>query len=129
MKALLLIAHGSRRAASNTEVINLAERLKTTCGQQYPILQAGFLEITTPSIATAIENCVAAGASSITVLPYFLNSGVHVIKDIPDSIQQAQLRFPDIEIKMAAHIGASELMMPLLVDAANAVNEPQTDLK
>jgi len=122
MKALLLIAHGSRRTASNEEVFALAERLKSSCAHQYSILQAGFLEITTPSIATAIENCVAAGATSITVLPYFLNSGIHVIKDIPDSIEQAQIKFPTVEINMAEHIGASELMMPLLIDAANAVN-------
>jgi len=122
MKALLLIAHGSRRAASNDEVIALAEKLKTTCGQQYPILQAGFLEISTPSISDAIKSCIKEGATSITVLPYFLNSGVHVIKDIPNSIEQAQIKFPGVEINMAAHIGASELMMPLLIDAANAVN-------
>jgi len=122
MKALLLIAHGSRRSASNDEVIALAQRLKTICGQQYPILKAGFLELTAPSITNAIEDSIKEGANSITVLPYFLNSGVHVIKDIPDHIQQAQVKFPGVEINMAKHIGASELMMPLLVDAANAVN-------
>lgn len=32
MKALLLIAHGSRRKQSNDEVILLAEKLKKTAG-------------------------------------------------------------------------------------------------
>jgi len=122
MKALLLIAHGSRRKNSNDEVIALTEKLKATCSDQYHIFQPGFLEIATPSINTGIETCIKEGATSITVLPYFLNSGLHVIQDIPADVQHAQQKFPDIEIKVAPHIGASELMMSLLINAANAVN-------
>ena len=122
MKALLLIAHGSRRQKSNDEVLALAKRLQTTCSDQYHIFEAGFLEIAAPTISNSIETCIKAGAQSITVLPYFLNSGTHVIKDIPDQIQAAQQSFPNSEIKVAAHIGASEMMMSLLIDAANAVN-------
>ena len=122
MKALLLIAHGSRRQKSNDEVCALAKRLQITCGDQYHIFEAGFLEIAAPSISSSVETCIKAGATSITLLPYFLNSGTHVIKDIPDQVHEAQQRFPNIEIKVAAHIGASDMMMPLLIDAANAVN-------
>lgn len=122
MKALLLIAHGSRRKKSNDEVVVLAEKLKTTCADQYQIFEAGFLEIANPAIATAFDTCIKQGATSITVLPYFLNSGLHVTTDIPAHIEEAQQQFPLIEIKVAAHIGASEMMMSLLIDAANSVN-------
>ena len=124
MKALLLIAHGSRRKESNEEVFLLAEKLKTTCNGQYDIFQAGFLEIAPPSIGSAIENCAKSGATNITVLPYFLNSGIHVISDIPDAVDNAKKNFPNIEIQISQHIGASELMMPLLMDAANSINLP-----
>lgn len=122
MKALLLIAHGSRREASNDEVDALAKQLQTNCGHQYDIFQAGFLEIATPSIGTCITECIQQGAKSITILPYFLNSGLHVINDIPNAVKQTQKQFPDINIKVAAHIGASELMMKLLIEAAGSVN-------
>lgn len=122
MKALLLIAHGSRRQTSNDEVFALAEKLQATCSDQYHLFQAGFLEIAAPSINDSIETCINKGATSITVLPYFLNSGLHVIKDIPNGVEEVQQRFPHIEIKVAPHIGASEQMMPLLIDAANTVN-------
>jgi len=122
MKALLLIAHGSRRKKSNDEVVVLAEKLKATCGDQYQIFEAGFLEIASPAIATVIETCIKQGATTITVLPYFLNSGLHVTTDIPEHIEEAQQQFPEIEIKVTAHIGASELMLSLLIDAANSVN-------
>lgn len=122
MKALLLIAHGSRRQKSNDEVVVLANKLKATCSNEYQIFESGFLEIATPAIGSAIETCIKKGASSITVLPYFLNSGLHVTKDIPTHVNESQLQFPNTEIKVAKHIGASELMMPLLIDAANSVN-------
>ncbi|GLS90852.1 sirohydrochlorin cobaltochelatase [Psychromonas marina] len=122
MKALLLIAHGSRRKKSNDEVVVLAQKLKATCADQYQVFEAGFLEIANPAIATAVETCIKQGATSITVLPYFLNSGLHVTTDIPEHVEEAQQQFPEIDIKVAPHIGASELMMSLLIDAANSVN-------
>ena len=67
MKALLLIAHGSRRQRSNDEVIALAEKLKTECAEHYDIVQAAFLELADTLIADGIENCVRDGASQITV--------------------------------------------------------------
>ncbi len=121
MKALLLVAHGSRRKQSNKEVVVLTEKLKTNCTEQYQIFQAGFLEIAIPSIDSSIVECVNQGATSITVLPYFLNSGLHVIKDIPNAVEKMQQKFPYVKIKMVQHIGASELMMNLLVEAANSV--------
>lgn len=125
MKALLLIAHGSRRKESNDEVFVLAEKLKAQYAQsgdqQYDIFQTGFLEISTPSIDKGIEHCIDEGATSIVVLPYFLNSGRHVINDIPTIVSNTQLQFPDIQIQVAPHIGSSPLMMQLLIECANSV--------
>ncbi|WP_435235751.1 sirohydrochlorin chelatase [Psychromonas sp. PT13] len=120
MKALLLVAHGSRRKQSNEEVIKLAEKLKANSTAQYEIIHAGFLELADPLIPDGIKQCIDEGASSIIVLPYFLNSGRHVVEDIPNIVEQTQVNYPNIEIKIAAHLGASELMMDLLIDSANA---------
>jgi len=120
MKALLLIAHGSRRKQSNEEVVMLAERLRNSCSEQYPIIHAGFLEFAEPLIPDGIKKCIDDGASSIIVLPYFLNSGHHVIEDIPNIVNDTKARYPDIEIKIATHLGASPLMGDLLITAANA---------
>ena len=50
MKALVVVAHGSRRAASNTEVGELACRLAGLVHTDYPLVSAGFLELAEPSI-------------------------------------------------------------------------------
>lgn len=122
MKALLLIAHGSRRQQSNEEVIKLAEKLNDNSRAQYSIIHAGFLELAAPLIPDGIKKCVDEGATSIVILPYFLNSGRHVIEDIPNIVTNAQNDYPDIDIKIAAHLGASDMMMDLLINAANSLN-------
>lgn len=118
MKALLLVAHGSRRKQSNDEVIHLAEKLKNNCGDQYGIIKSAFLELADILIPDGIERCIADGATSITVLPYFLNSGRHVIEDIPNIICMCKVQHPDVDISLAPHLGASHVMVDLLISSA-----------
>lgn len=120
MKALLLIAHGSRRKQSNDEVVLLAEKLKENCSDQFGIIHSGFLELADVLIPDGIKKCVDDGATSIVVLPYFLNSGRHVVEDIPGIVEQTRPLYPQLEIKIASHLGASDMMMDLLISQANA---------
>ena len=120
MKALLLIAHGSRRQQSNDEVVVLADKLKKNCAGQYSIIHAGFLELAETLIPDGIKKCVDEGASSIVVLPYFLNSGRHVIEDIPEIVNATKSLYPETDIKIAPHLGSSERMMDLLMATANS---------
>jgi sirohydrochlorin ferrochelatase len=122
MKALLLIAHGSRRKQSNDEVVVLADRLKKKCSDQYNIIHAGFLELAETLIPDGIKQCVDDGATSVIVLPYFLNSGRHVVEDIPGIVEETRPHYPDVDIKIAQHLGASDLMMDLLISSANATS-------
>lgn len=121
MKALLLVAHGSRRTQSNDEVDKIAQKLKTHCGDQYLIIHSAFLELAETLIPDGIKKCVDDGATSLIVLPYFLNSGRHVVKDVPEIVNNEKPKYPTIDIKIAEHLGASALMLDLLVTTANAV--------
>lgn len=70
MKALLLVAHGSRRKQSNDEVMVLAERLKDHCGEQFGIIHGAFLELAEVLIPEGIDKCINDGNidSSLAVL-------------------------------------------------------------
>lgn len=119
MKALVLVAHGSRRKQSNDEVILLAKKLKNNCSECYKIVNVAFLEFADILIPDGINKCVVEGATSIVMLPYFLNSGKHVVEDIPNIVRTCLAQYPDIEISIAPHIGASPLMMNLLISSVN----------
>jgi sirohydrochlorin ferrochelatase len=119
-QALVLIAHGSRRQSSNQEVEDLAARVQRSAGDRYPLIKAGFLEIASPSIPEAIESCIAAGATSVVVVPYFLAAGRHVAEDIPGIVEPVARQHPRVAIRIAEHVGMSESMTRLILDAANS---------
>ena len=83
MKHLLIIAHGSRRTGSNEEIDQIAKLVANKPENTFVHVSSAFLEIVKPSIPEAINDCIAKGATHITVLPYFLAAGRHVIDYIP----------------------------------------------
>lgn len=120
MKALLLVAHGSRRAASNEEVVALADRVADEVTGSFALVEAAFLELAEPSIEEGIGRCVAQGAREIAVVPYFLAAGTHVVKDIPAIIESARAAHPGVVITVGEHVGASSQMPALIRQCAVA---------
>ena len=94
MKSLLLVAHGSRREASNEEVRQLTTQLAAHAGNRYQSVSCAFLELAEPSIPDGIEACIQQGAEEVIVLPYFLSAGRHVHEDIPREIAGKQQEYP-----------------------------------
>ena len=121
MKAILLVAHGSKRTHANNEVISIAEKLRNTCLEKFSIVHAAFLEFSEISILDGIKLCIEEGAKSIVVLPYFLNSGKHLVEDIPNIVKDIANKYPDIKIKIAPHIGSSDLIIKVLLDCVKKV--------
>ncbi|WP_438969836.1 sirohydrochlorin chelatase [Methylophaga sp.] len=120
MKALLIVAHGSRRQASNQEVMDLAELVAQRQDNSFDLVESAFLELAETLIPDGIEQCARAGATQITVMPYFLNSGKHVTQDIPEVITAIKPQYPDITIDVTEHIGASPVMIELVLQIASA---------
>lgn len=118
MKALLIVAHGSRRQASNQEVIALADQLRNSQQTDFDLVEAAFLELADPSIPEGIAQCVSQGANEVIVFPYFLNSGRHVIEDIPGILDQVRPHYPEVCIVRSQHIGASPAMQQLVLQTA-----------
>lgn len=114
---MLIIAHGSRRAASNEDVKILAGKVAEHLQLPDDAVQAAFLELATPSINEAIDACFQRGTHEITVLPYFLSPGTHVVNDVPAAIAEAQRKWPDKIITVLPHIGAAEAMIALIAQA------------
>lgn len=116
MHALLLIAHGSRRQASNDEVRELTKLLKQQTSETFPIVECAFLELAEPCIPDGVSACVEKGAESVTVLPYFLSAGRHVVTDIPEELQKARDQHPDTKVKTAPYLGAAPGISEILID-------------
>ena len=119
MKHLLVVAHGSRRAASNDEVRSLCQQLEQL---DHPFSEIGcaFLELAEPSIPEGLQALIANGATEIVVMPYFLSAGRHVTADIPAEIEPVKQQSPQVKISIAPYLGAAEQIGAILLKQAVA---------
>ena len=109
---LVLIAHGSRNQRSNDEVRALCARLSSTAAVAQ--VSPAFLELAEPTLLDTVQSVVDTGCTRILVLPYFLNSGLHVTRDVPELVQQARDAQPGITIELMNHIGGTQAFLDAL---------------
>ncbi len=114
-RGLLLIAHGSRREASNEEVRQLTERLRQKLGRRFSSVSCAFLEIASPSIPEGIEAAVRRGVEDLVLLPYFLAAGSHVAEDIPALVAAKRREHPGVAIEVTPYLGAARGLVDMLV--------------
>lgn len=124
MKSLILVAHGSRREASNDEVRSLTKQLslqiKQSSDQVFDDVDCAFLELAKPLIPDGIRCAIQRGAEKVVVLPYFLSAGRHVVEDIPGDVAVVQEEFPDVDIVMSSYLGETNGITDLLIKQAVA---------
>jgi sirohydrochlorin ferrochelatase len=120
-KALQLIAHGSRQPEANADLRSLAEALRRS--EAFDIVEASFLELADPGIDEGGASCVARGAESVVLLPYFLSAGVHVRRDLTAARDRLAQRFPHVTFRLAEPLGQHPLLMEVVLDRARAVDQ------
>lgn len=118
MPSLLIIAHGSRRAASNDEVRALAERVRVQSAHVYEQVETAFLELAEPDIAQGLAALAGKGATDIVAFPYFLAAGTHVAQDIPEAIEIFAATHPHVKVRVTPHLGASATLPAAILDVA-----------
>lgn len=111
--AVLLIAHGSRRAEANDDLVKLASLISAR--HEYQVVQVSYLELAKPTILEGGRICVAGGAVQVLMLPYFLSAGVHVVMDLEESREQLAKEFPQVEFKLCPHLGLHPLMADIVL--------------
>ena len=118
MPSLLIIAHGSRRAASNDEVRHLADQVRAQAGNAYDDVETAFLELAEPSIPEGLAALGARGATEIVAFPYFLAVGTHVAQDIPGAIAEFSAAHPAVKVRMTPHLGAPATLPAAILGVA-----------
>lgn len=112
--AVLLMAHGSRRANANADLEELAGRVREQ--GSYGIVEVSYLELAEPSIPEGGRKCVAHGARTVLMLPYFLSAGRHVTEDLERFRQQLSEEFPDCTFALCPPLGLHPLMTQIVLD-------------
>jgi sirohydrochlorin ferrochelatase len=118
MPGLLIIAHGSRRAASNDEVRALCEQVRAQRDVPYEHIETAFLELAEPDIPTGLATLARRGATEIVAFPYFLAAGTHVTDDIPQAIAAFRQTHPAVSVRLTPHLGAAAVLPSAILKVA-----------
>lgn len=112
--AVLLMAHGSRIPGANDAAREIAAMVKEMT--QFDIVEVSFREQHLPNIQQGVDACVSQGAQRILLVPYFLYLGAHVLEDLPEELEQARERYPEVEMVLGKHLGAHRKLAEIVVE-------------
>lgn len=120
MKAIVLVGHGSLVSDSGKAMIRLAKQINQHGAA--PIVEAGFLNYSQPTLRDAVAAAVLQGASAVTVQPYFLIEGKYVREDLRAEIAALVDHFPGIEFVVGEVFGQHRLLTDIVMDRIRVVD-------
>lgn len=116
--AILFVGHGSRAEGAAEAMALSVERVRSR--GTFPIVEAGYLELASPSLPEALSRCIAQGARQVAVVPYFLHQGMHIRRDIPALLRREAERYPGVQITFGVPIGLQADLAEVMIAGARA---------
>lgn len=120
---ILLIGHGSpKKEANNVEIIGklLHQAVHPLCTGN--CVKVAYLQFVEPSLMSAIQECVNDGAKKLIIHPFFLSSGMHATKDIPEIIDEARNRYPEVDFYYSEPLGVHQKFVEIVLDRIYSIN-------
>jgi len=112
--AIILFAHGARDPEWAQPFDKIRALLQASLPDT-PVMVA-FLEGMQPRLADAVDQLVAAGTTSITLIPMFLARGGHLKEDMPKRLEHIQNLYPELKLHIASAIGETDTILHSLAD-------------
>lgn len=116
MKALILVDHGSTVKEANDLLEHVTERVRSWPDSTFDMVEHCHMELCEPSIKEAFRKCVSAGATDITVHPYFLAPGRHSKSDIPRMVAEAAQDFPQVGYRVTEPLGFHDKIIEVIFE-------------
>lgn len=129
MKSLIIAAHGSRKAESNLEVKKLAETLAKKLGPVCDRVVPAFLQLADPLLADQLDALVSEGSKNIIVFPFFIGSGSHILRDIPELVEKARQQYPKVRFDLTRHLGGLDTVADLIASEVVSFTSAQQEDK
>lgn len=122
MRAIVLVAHGSRDPAAIAEI----EGFSAACQQRWPgEVALAYVELVRPALSEVLAALVARGATEIVAVPLFLFTARHLKNELPLALAGARLAAPHVRFIAAQPLGVHPSMVAVAFERAEAL-EPIT---
>ncbi len=122
MYCVILFAHGSRDPLWHRPVEAVAARMRALA-PHVPV-RCAYLELSTPALPQAAAELVAAGATSVRIVPMFLATGRHAREDLPALVETLRASHPATRFELPPAVGEDPRVIELLASLALEPTRP-----
>ncbi len=112
MKGILIIGHGSRDLEAQKQFMEVVQMIGDSMDCK---VNGAFMELAKPDFFSVVEDFVKDGIDNIAVCPLFLFSGIHIKMDIPELIEEAKVKHPNVSFTFGEPIGASKELADIII--------------
>ncbi len=123
--AVLMLGHGSKRGEANDILREMAAALHNL--KKFGVVEPAFLQLEEPDFHQALEGLLKRGFRDITVMPYFLYCGAHVVKDIPGEMDLARSKYPDLKMRITKNLGVHGKLVDIVVERLTEALAPESE--
>jgi precorrin-8X/cobalt-precorrin-8 methylmutase len=123
MESIILIGHGSpKKDANNLELMGRMLHSMLHAGCTGDCVKVAYLQFVEPDIMGTIKECARSGAKKIILHPFFLSAGMHVTKDIPEMIKEAEGLYPDVKFVYTEPLGIHEKLARIVMERIDSAD-------
>ena len=111
-ECLVLLAHGSKDPQWRVPFERIVDAVQGQSGKTK--VRLAYMEFIEPTLMDVARECVGQQISHLRILPLFLSIGAHLATDVPEQVNQAKAKFPQLEIELLAPVGKDPRLAGLI---------------
>jgi sirohydrochlorin cobaltochelatase len=115
-EGIVLFAHGARDPQWALPFKSVLAQVRALRPEAE--VRLAFLELMSPDLATTGDELAGLRCPIITVVPLFLGAGGHVRRDLPALASALAARHPGLQVRVAAAVGESPVVISALAACA-----------
>ncbi|HXC65568.1 MAG TPA: CbiX/SirB N-terminal domain-containing protein [bacterium] len=114
MRALVLLAHGSRNARSDRPLAQLRDWVQVLAPDDRVV--DAYLTLNQPDLRSCLRDLAAQGLAEAVVVPMFVAQGHHLNEEVPALLESLQAEFGGLRLSLSPHLGADAGLAALVMD-------------
>jgi sirohydrochlorin cobaltochelatase len=120
-ECLVLLAHGSKDPRWRVPFERIVDAVQGQSGRTK--VRLAYMEFIGPTLMDVARECVGQQISHLRILPLFWSIGAHLATDVPEQVNQAKAKFPQLEVEVLAPVGEdprfSRLIQQIVIETLN----------
>lgn len=116
---IIILGHGSRAKKANGTIPQVIKEIKKKAS--FDIIEPSYLQLSRPNLHASVKRVVERGCKKIVVVPFFLFTGNHVGRDIPNEIAREKKIYQDVEFVYAKNLGADPRISDIVLSCIKEV--------